>query len=256
MQDRGGQTVVRPPKTRVERTLALDHGLVAARRAFRRERAGEPVGFLSINQRGGPLSPDYLQPVGRGGGLPPIRRSRRRCSGTPALNCQSCDISTSSQILTGSESNYLIDLVPRRKLVVLLAGFLFVVGGGAAAVVIGTTGRESLTGNRPAAGPVGSTSAPQPTPTIVTPPPTAAPATSVVAIPVKSPVAPPASAKAHTDTAAGDSDPNDRMIRDRVNEPPINSRPQAPSFPIYTTHSVSTPTPIPNPAETAPPYSR
>jgi hypothetical protein len=158
--------------------------------------------------------------------------------------------------LTGGESNYLINLVPRRKLVVLLAGFLFVVGG-TAAVVIGLTGRESLTGNRPAAGPVGSTSAPQPTPTIATPPP--APAVSVVAIPAKSPVAPPASAKAHTDTvgtAAGHSDPNDRIIHDRVNEPPINSRPQAPSFPIYTTHSVSTPTPIPNPAETAPPYSR
>ncbi|HEY2058321.1 MAG TPA: hypothetical protein VGH57_08125, partial [Amycolatopsis sp.] len=84
-------------------------------------------------------------------------------------------------------------------------------------------------------------------------------ATSVVAIPAKSPVAPPASAKAHTDavgTAAGDSAPSDRIIRDRVNEPPINGRPQAPSFPIYTTHSVTTPTPIPNPAETAPPYSR
>ncbi|MEV6647046.1 site-specific integrase [Amycolatopsis sp. NPDC051371] len=82
VQDRGGRTVVCPPKTETSvRTLALDHGLVAALRALRaerrQERAGEPVGFLFTNRYGGPLSPGHVTHAFRRlvaeAGLPPIR---------------------------------------------------------------------------------------------------------------------------------------------------------------------------------------
>ncbi|NBH10353.1 tyrosine-type recombinase/integrase [Amycolatopsis sp. SID8362] len=82
VQDRGGRTVVCPPKTEASvRTLALDHGLVAALRALRAERrqeqGEEPVGFLFTNRYGGPLSPGYVthtftRLVAKAG-LPPIR---------------------------------------------------------------------------------------------------------------------------------------------------------------------------------------
>lgn len=65
VQDRGGRTVVCPPKTEASvRTVALDHGLVAALRVLRSQRrqgdGGEPVGFLFANRAGGPLSPGYV----------------------------------------------------------------------------------------------------------------------------------------------------------------------------------------------------
>jgi len=81
VQDRGGRTVVCPPKTETSvRTLALDHGLVSALRALRSQRraqGGEPVGFLFTNRYGGPLSPGYVthtftRLVAKAG-LPPIR---------------------------------------------------------------------------------------------------------------------------------------------------------------------------------------
>jgi integrase len=78
VQDRCGHTVVRPPKTEASvRTLALDHGLVAALRTLRREQAGEPIGFLFTNQHGGLLSPGYVthtfSRLVAEAGLPPIR---------------------------------------------------------------------------------------------------------------------------------------------------------------------------------------
>ena len=81
VQDRGGRTVVCPPKTETSlRTLALDHGLVAELRMLRsqlREHAGDPVGFLFTNRYGGPLSPGYVAHTFRRlvveAGLPPIR---------------------------------------------------------------------------------------------------------------------------------------------------------------------------------------
>ncbi|MEV7045547.1 site-specific integrase [Amycolatopsis sp. NPDC051061] len=80
VQDRGGRTVVCPPKTEASvRTLALDHGLVAALRALRsqqRAQGGEPVEFLFTDRNGGPLPGDVTHTFTRlaaQAGLPPIR---------------------------------------------------------------------------------------------------------------------------------------------------------------------------------------
>ncbi|MBB4689320.1 site-specific integrase [Amycolatopsis jiangsuensis] len=82
VQDRGGRTVVCPPKTEASvRTVALDHGLVAALRVLRSQRrhgdGGEPVGFVFANREGGPLSPGYVTHTFTRllveAGLPPVR---------------------------------------------------------------------------------------------------------------------------------------------------------------------------------------
>jgi integrase len=94
VQDRGGRTVVCPPKTETSvRTLALDHGLVVslqALRAERQEQDGEPVGFLFTNRYGGPVSPGYVTHaftrLVAEAGLPPIRlHDLRPCAASLSL---------------------------------------------------------------------------------------------------------------------------------------------------------------------------
>ncbi|MEV6903408.1 site-specific integrase [Amycolatopsis sp. NPDC051372] len=79
VQDRGGRTVVCPPKTEASvRTLALDHVL---RRALRklgtRTGTGQPCGFVFSRPGGRPFSPCYLTHtftrLVAEAGLPPIR---------------------------------------------------------------------------------------------------------------------------------------------------------------------------------------
>ncbi|WP_372671123.1 site-specific integrase [Amycolatopsis kentuckyensis] len=77
VQDRGGRTVVCPPKAEASvRTVALDHLLVGALRKLR-EDVGEPTGFLFRKPDGRPLSPGYLTHTFTRliaeAGLPPIR---------------------------------------------------------------------------------------------------------------------------------------------------------------------------------------
>ncbi|MFF4678866.1 tyrosine-type recombinase/integrase [Amycolatopsis sp. NPDC001319] len=79
VQDRGGRTVVCPPKTEASvRTLALDHVLASALRRLRgRTGSGQPTGFVFSRPDGSPFSPGYLTHTFNrlvvDAGLPPIR---------------------------------------------------------------------------------------------------------------------------------------------------------------------------------------
>jgi hypothetical protein len=147
-------------------------------------------------------------------------------------------------------------IVRRRKLVIAAAALA--VGGATVAVMIGLNGAETSPQPVAPAAPAAQVASADPKPPVTVPTSSVPPAVNSPSTAPQVHVAAAPAAKPPKATA-WDEAPSDR-IRDRVNQVPLNPRPQGQVtgpgiIPQNGTRTVTTPTPLPNPAENPTTYT-